>query len=175
MWCDVVRCGVDVVSCGVVWCLSCGVEWSGVEWSGVEWSGVEWNGVEWSGVEWSGVEWSGVEDWFGLVWFGVGCVAGWFCPPLLFRWWCLPSLCLVWWRLLIIPFFCSSDVLVSFHSLLMLFSKKKFLWIDPCTLEVILCSAFSVFFVFLTLHRLYSGHDMRIDFDMLHITGCLKS
>ena len=157
MWCD-------VVSCGVVWCRVVSVVWSGVEWSGVEWSGVEWSGVEWSGVEW-----------FGLVWFGVVCVAGWFCPPLLFRWWCLPSLCLVWWRLLIIPFFCSSDVLVSFHSLLMLFSKKKFLWIDPCTLEVILCSAFSVLFVFLTLHRLYSGHDMRIDFDMLHITGCLKS
>ena len=36
-------------------------------------------------------------------------------------------------------------------------------WIDPCTLEVIL------------YHRLYSRSDRRIDFDMLHITGCLKS
>ena len=33
---------------------------------------------------------------------------------------------------------------------------------------------FSVLFVFLTLQRLYSGRDMHIDFDMLHIIGCLK-
>ena len=35
--------------------------------------------------------------------------------------------------------------------------------------------ALAVLSVFLTLHRLYSGRDTRIDFDMLHITGCLKS
>ena len=34
---------------------------------------------------------------------------------------------------------------------------------------------FSVLLLFLIAQRLYSGRDMRIDFEMLHITGCLKS
>ena len=34
---------------------------------------------------------------------------------------------------------------------------------------------FTVLLVFLIVQRLYSRRDMRIDFDMLHITGCLKS
>ena len=34
---------------------------------------------------------------------------------------------------------------------------------------------FSVLLAFLTVQRLHSRRDMRVDFDMLHISGCLKS